>query len=178
MVKQYVLKRFIGGVSMSIVKKIGKVKLAISIILLVGVVIYGVMLYDAYNKISVGDVKVVDLHPTSLDLRTWEIKFRIYINNTADMNVEVTKITYKVYINGTYIGEGEKTSLVIEAHTNKYYQFSLEFDAVQLGITTLLTSKGTKEVKVNGKVTIPLKPFNLFTLQQVSFDYEKITYYQ
>ena len=161
---------------MGIVSKIGKIRLAISITILIGTVVYGFMLYDAANKVKIDKVQVVYLQPTSIDLRTWKITFREYINSTADIDIEITKITYKVYINGTYIGEGEKTDITIPAHTNQYHQFTLEFDAIKLGIQTLLTTTKTKEVTVKGKITIPLKPFNLLTIQQITTNYTKTTY--
>ncbi|MGQ4891664.1 MAG: LEA type 2 family protein [Candidatus Njordarchaeia archaeon] len=161
---------------MNVLKVLKNAKVVISVIVLVGSVAYLGLLYVSAQNVSVKKVDVVWLQPTGIT--TWSVKFDVHVQSNGTIDITVNKLTYKIYINGTYVGEGAKYDFTIKAGQTIKLTFELEFDAVQLGLVSILTSTGAKEIKVTGVVSVPVKPFNLFTARELTLPYTKTIIYE
>ena len=161
---------------MNLVKALKSVKVVVTLLIIIGSIIYLGLLYTSAQNIGVKKTEIVWLQPTGVT--TWSIKFDVYVQSNGTIDITINKLTYKIYINGTYVGEGAKYDFTIKAGQTVKLTFELEFDAVQLGLISILTSTGAKEIKITGIVSVPIKPFNLFSMRELTLPYSKTIIYK
>lgn len=152
-------------------KYFGKIKLAITIIIIAGVAIHLVLVYNAANSIEITDKRIISLYPQSVLLDEYEVKFSLSIKNPKGTSIEVDYISYRVYIEDEFLGEGEKPHFSIDPGiTNHTLLFSFTIYDLSSSTQRVLLS-GAANVTIKGEVMIPAKFLGLFTWRHITIPY-------
>ncbi len=153
-------------------KNLGKIKIAITIFILVGVIIHLAMVYNAAKSIEIVDKKIVGLYPKYPKIDEYEVNFMLTLKNPKDTTIEIDYIKYKIYIENEFIGEGEKPRFFIE-HGIKNYTFLFSFNILNLTSPTRnILMKGNADMIIEGEVIIPAKFLGLFTWRYIKIPYK------
>lgn len=152
-------------------KNLGKIKLAVTIVIIAGVIIHLAFVYNAAKSIEITDKKIVGVYPKYPSVDEYEVKFMLTLNNPKHTNIEVEYISYKIYIENEYLGKGEKPRFYLE-HGQNNQTFLFSFSIFNLTTpTSHLLMNGNANVTIKGDVIIPAKFLGLFTWRYVKVPY-------
>ncbi|MCD6572715.1 MAG: hypothetical protein J7K95_01300 [Thermoplasmata archaeon] len=151
-------------------ERLRKIKLLVTIIIIIGVATYLIFVYDAAKSISIVDKKIEGAYPVSFD--EYEVRFSLTLKNPKNFDIEIDYISYKIYIEDEFVGEGAKPHFFIENGVKKYgfdATFSVK-NLSQAGKEALMN--GEANLKIKGVIMIPAKFFELFTWKHIKIPYE------
>ena len=152
-------------------KNLGKIKLAVTIVIIAGVIIHLAFVYNAAKSIEITDKKIVGVYPKYPSVDEYEVKFMLTLNNPKHTNIEVEYISYKIYIENEYLGKGEKPRFYLE-HGQNNQTFLFSFSIFNLTTpTSHLLMNGNANVTIKGDVIIPAKFLGLFTWKYIKVPY-------
>ena len=147
-----------------------RIKLAITITILVGIIVYLFWVYAAANSLSIEDESIKSVKSTGTP-DEYEAVLELKISNPTSTTIEIDRITYKAYIEDNYVGEGEKERFKIEPNVHAQ-DFPVIFNIrdLPLSVKTLYLQESTN-LTIKGEVTIPAKVFGLFTYTTITVPY-------
>ncbi len=149
-----------------------RIKAAVTVIILAGVIIHLFMVYEAAKSIEIVDKRIVGIYPEYLKPDEYEVKFSLTLKNPKKTEIEIDYISYKVYIEGEFVGKGEKPRFIIQ-HGIKNYTFLFSFSILNLTTPTKnLLLNGNVNVIIKGEVIISAKFLGLFTWRYIKLPYE------
>ncbi|KAA0003878.1 MAG: hypothetical protein FE043_01850 [Thermoplasmata archaeon] len=152
-------------------KNLGKIKLAVTIVIIAGVIIHLAFVYNAAKSIEITDKKIVGVYPKYPSVDEYEVKFMLTLNNPKHTNIEVEYISYKIYIENEYLGKGEKPRFYLE-HGQNNQTFLFSFSIFNLTTpTSHLLMNGNANMTIKGDVIIPAKFLGLFTWRYIKVPY-------
>lgn len=152
-------------------KNLGKIKLAVTIVIIAGVIIHLAFVYNAAKSIEITDKKIVGVYPKYPSVDEYEVKFMLTLNNPKHTNIEVEYISYKIYIENEYLGKGEKPRFSL-GHGQNNQTFLFSFSIFNLTTpTSHLLMNGNANVTIKGDVIIPAKFLGLFTWRYIKVPY-------
>ena len=148
-----------------------RAKLIISLVILAGVTIHLVLVYNAAKSLEMENERIVGLSPTYKKIDEYELKFSLTLKNPKSTSIEVDYIKYDVYVEDEFVGDGEKARLLIPPGLSNH-TFSLTFSAISLTSSTKnLLLYGSVNVTIKGDVIIPAKFLGLFTWRHIKLPY-------
>ncbi|MCD6481907.1 MAG: LEA type 2 family protein [Thermoplasmata archaeon] len=148
-----------------------RAKLIISLVILAGVIIHLVLVYNAAKSLEMENERIVGLSPTYKKIDEYELKFSLTLKNPKSTSIEVDYIKYDVYVEDEFVGSGEKARLLIPPGLSNH-TFSFTFSAINLTSSTKnLLLQGEVDVTVKGDVIIPAKFLGLFTWRYIKLPY-------
>ncbi|MCD6222369.1 MAG: LEA type 2 family protein [Thermoplasmata archaeon] len=151
-------------------ERLRKVKVIITIVLILGVAIYLVMVYDAAKSIRIVDKRIKSVYPSKID--EYDVKFSLTLKNPKNFDIEIDYISYNIYVENEFVGKGIKPHFYIESGTKKY-DFDATFSVKGLSESAKnLLIKGGANIKIKGVVMIPAKFLGLFTWKHIKIPYE------
>ena len=147
-----------------------RIKLAITIFIIVGIIVYLFWVYAAANSLSIEDENIKSVSPTGAP-EEYEAILELTISNPTSTSIEIDGITYEAYIEDNYVGEGEKEQFKIEPGIHEQ-EFLVIFNIRDLpsSVKTLFLQE-TTNFTIKGEVTIPAKVFGLFTYTTITIPY-------
>lgn len=147
-----------------------RVKMAITIFIIVGLVVYLYWVYAAANALSIENEKIKSVSPAGSP-EEYVAVLGLTLDNPTSTTIEVDRITYNAYIEDNYVGEGEKTYFKIEPGIHEL-EFSVTFNIQDLpaDVKTLFLEE-TANLTIKGEFTIPAKVFGLFTYTTITAPY-------
>jgi len=152
-------------------KNLGKIKFAVTIIIIVGVAVHLALVYNAAKSIEITDEKIVGIYPKYPSVDEYEVKFMLTLNNPKHTSIEIDYISYKIYVENEYLGEGEKPHFSLEYGSNNQ-TFLFSFSIFNLTTPTRhLLMNGAANMTIKGDVIIPAKFLGLFTWRYVKVPY-------
>ncbi|MCD6299534.1 MAG: hypothetical protein J7L93_02860 [Thermoplasmata archaeon] len=152
-------------------KNLGKIKLAVTVIIIIGVAVHLALVYNAARSIEITDKKIVGVYPEYPSVDEYEVKFMMTLNNPKHTNVEVDYISYNIYIENEYLGNGEKPRFSLEhGANNQTFIFSFSIFNLTAPARSVLMN-GNADVTVKGDVIIPAKFLGLFTWRYIKIPY-------
>ncbi|MCD6461606.1 MAG: hypothetical protein J7L61_02565 [Thermoplasmata archaeon] len=147
-----------------------KIKTLITVILLIGVGIHLYLVYDAARQLSVEDMRVDSVVPSSTP-GNYTVTFVITLDNPTSTTIDVDRLIYHIYIEEEHVGDGEKDFFSVVQGTQEY-SFSIEINIWALpGPTRDVLLAGGGNMTVEGKVTIPAKAFGVWTYTHITVPY-------
>ena len=150
-----------------------KIKLIITMVIIVGVVMHLILVYTAANSLKIKDGRIVGIYPRYPKPDEYEVKFMLTIYNPKTTDIEIDYISYDVYIENEFIGSGEKPRFVIGHGIHNYtFIFSFSLSNLSSASSSLLLSGGEVNVDIKGDVIIPAKFLGLFTWRYIKLPYE------
>jgi LEA14-like dessication related protein len=148
-----------------------RVKLVISLFIIIGIIVYLFLIYAAASSLSIEDENIESISPIG-NLEEYNAVLVFTINNPTSTSIELDSITYKIYIEENNVGEGEKGHFEIEPGTHDQ-EFNIVFDIRELPPTIkTLYLEQTTNLTIEGDVTIPVKIFGLFTYTTITIPYK------
>jgi len=152
-------------------KNLGKIKLAVTIVIIAGVIIHLAFVYNAAKSIEITDKKIVGVYPKYPSVDEYEVKFMLTLNNPKHTNIEVEYISYKIYIENEYLGKGEKPRFSL-GHGLNNQTFVFYFSIFNLTAPTRsVLMNGNANITIKGDVIIPAKFLGLFTWRYIKIPY-------
>ena len=147
-----------------------RLKLGITIFIIVGLVVYLLWIYMAASALSVENEQIKSVSPTGTPEEYLAV-LGITMDNPTSITIEVDRITYTAYIEDNYVGEGEKNYFKIEPGIHEL-EFSVKFNIQDLpsDVKTLFLEE-TANLTIKGEFTIPAKVFGLFTYTTITAPY-------
>ena len=147
-----------------------RIKLAITIFIIIGIIVYLFLIYAAANSLSIEDESIKSISPTGTP-EEYNAVLVFSINNPTSTSIELDSITYEIYIEDNYVGEGEKGHFKIEPGIHDQ-DFTVVFNIRDLpaSIKTIYLEQNTN-LTIEGEVTIPVKVFGLFTYTTITIPY-------
>ena len=143
-------------------------------LLVIGIVIYLVLLYQTAQSLS-ADIEIIRGATYNLDNGKIRVIFVLEVNNSGYIDVDIEKLYYEVYIDGNKLGEGVKENIVIHVGVNKIelYLDSAPSDAIKAAIEAAKYTGKPHNVTVKGFVDIPIKSFGVIKLWTARLPYEQ-----
>lgn len=149
-----------------------KVKLIVTIIIIMGVLIHLLLVYNTAKSIEIKNKKIVAIYPKYLP-NEYEIKFILALHNPKNTEIEVDYLNYKVYVENEFAGYGEKPRFIVK-HGVHNYTFTFSFDVSVLSSVSqaLLLNGNEIDIRIKGELIIPAKFLGLFTWRYIKLPYE------
>ena len=147
-----------------------RIKLVITIFIIVGIIVYLYWIYAAANSLSIEDEDIKSVSPTGMP-EEYQAVFELTISNPTSTSIEIDRITYKAYIEHNYVGDGKKEQFKIDPGVHKQ-EFQVLFNIRDLSenVKTIFLQE-TTNITIKGEVTIPAKVFGLFTYTTITIPY-------
>ncbi len=145
-------------------------KLAITLFLIIGIVVYLYAVYAAASSLSLEDETITSVAHTG-SAEEYEAKVNLTISNPSSNAIEVERISYDAYLEGNYVGDGVREQFSIAPGTEQY-SFKILFNIKDLppAAKSLFLDEGA-ELTIKGDVTIPAKVFGWFTYTRITLPY-------
>jgi len=148
---------------------LGLARLAFYAILLAGLVVYLVGLYESSGewRAELADTPRVGLRsPRVVGV---EVPLRIY---NPDGDVMAKLVYYRVYINGYYAGDGFMPYLHLPSGWSEHVvRLEVDLSRASCGLAQALASGGNATVRVEGYAMVDLKVFGRFTWKTVTLPF-------
>lgn len=153
------------------------VKYAAYVILIVGAAYYVWQEYQAFQQLEIGCASprecfrgVEAISPT-----IYRLRLELLSTNPTSVTLELEDLQAQVFINGYYVGEIYEPALKVPPG-EKTHRLTIDVDVRKLPLIALQTiaDNGTLEVRVEGRVTVPLKPFGLLTWRRITIPLEDV----
>ena len=122
-------------------ERLRKIRLFVTIIIIIGAAAYLIFVYDAAKSISIVDKRIEGVYPSGID--EYEAKFSLTLKNPKNFDIEIDYMTYRIYIDNEFVGKGAKPHFFVEKGIKKY-GFEATFSIKNL-------SRAGREVLMNGK---------------------------
>ncbi|MET1159799.1 MAG: hypothetical protein ABWW65_02450 [Thermoprotei archaeon] len=140
-------------------------------IVIIGIVIYLVLLYVTVQSLSASITSISSLR-YDIGSNTVSICFKLVINNTGLIDVEIEKIYYRVYVENDFLGEGSREDLVLKRGSTTY-DFCLKTtptDAIK-ALLRIIVGRGRANITIEGYIRTPIKGFDYIKLWTVKVPY-------
>jgi len=147
-----------------------RLRLLVSLVILVGIISYIIGLYLAATSIEVTDKRLAGFS-TGEGPDEYIASVGITLLNPTDTTLTASHLRYRAYLEGDFIGEGAKDAFEIP-HGEKELLFDVIFDTNDLqGPTATLFFENSAELTVEGDVGVPIKAFGLLTFYDLVLPY-------
>lgn len=148
-------------------KLIGLIKYSIYAIIIVGVVLHLINVYNATQVLEAKPTRIPSIE--RMGFLAYRVTLYLDITNPTATTIEAKNIFYQLYVEGRFVGQGYLPYLTIKPGSNPL-QLSTELNLRDLpSIAESAVAKGGEvEIKVDGYATIPLKAFGVIPWQEVT----------
>jgi LEA14-like dessication related protein len=147
-----------------------RVKMAITIFIIVGLLVYLYWVYAAASALSIENEKIKSISPTGSPGEYIAV-LGLTLDNPTSTTIEVDRITYHAYIEDNFVGEGEETYFKIEPGVHEL-EFPVTFNIQDLPVNAkTLFLEETANLTIKGEFSIPAKVFGLFTYTTITAPY-------
>jgi LEA14-like dessication related protein len=143
-------------------------------LIIIGIIVYIGLLWVTSQSIT-AQLKSIETIKYSANSNKITVCFKIQVNNTGYIDVNIEKLYYQIYINGKYLGEGTKENLVISRGVNNIdiCLVTTPSDILRVILVTALLHREKVNVTIKGYIDIPIKSFGIIKLWSLELPYEE-----
>ncbi|MDG6220127.1 MAG: hypothetical protein QCI38_01600 [Candidatus Thermoplasmatota archaeon] len=146
------------------------IKLGITLFIIIGMIVYVLGVYGAASSLALEDQYISEVKSAG-GLNQYEATVVLVMSNPTSTPIEIEFLSYSAYIEEDFIGSGYKQDFIIAPGLHEL-DFSLTFDLSSLSDPTqTLFFEGEADLKVEGKVTVPVKVFDLFKYTEITLPF-------
>jgi len=148
-----------------------RLKVAVTIILLVGAIFHMALVYRAASSLTLEDKNLSGFVPGS-EAGTYVVTVDLTFNNPTSTAIDIDALNYEIFVEGDYLGKGGKGGFSIPPGTETH-DFSITIALEDLtGPTLTLITQETATIRITGDVTIPVKAFGLFRWKTLTLPFD------
>ncbi|MCK4718082.1 MAG: LEA type 2 family protein [Thermoplasmata archaeon] len=148
-----------------------KLKLAITLFLIIGSVAHMAFVYNAASSLSLEDTTLSGF-TQGAEVGTFIVTVELTFDNPTFTSIDIDRLAYEIYVEDDYLGEGEKGEFSIKSGTQDHlFSLIIDLDDLSGPVLTLIT-QDTATLRIEGDVTIPVKAFGLFRWKTLTLPFD------